>query len=495
MTSAIICILVVLSVLLFVHLCVIVILLFNQRRSSAQVNVSHEGYLVVYTSQSGHVEHYAKQFVHQLQQSGQLSAVLDLQYLSISELTAAKKILWCVSTYGEGDAPDTARAIAKKMLVQSLDLSEQQYAVLAFGDRRYAQFCAFGQRLDQWLKTQQAQPLFEMICVNALNPHDLEQWQAQIEQLTEIKLDVKTKHQAWQQFQLQQRKCLNTGSSGLPIFQLQLYALETMHWQSGDIFEVQCGNAEMEIQSFLKAHAIADDILHQPELKQQLRHNNLRNIPLRLVDEAVEAWVQRFDPLPSRDYSIASIPEQGYVELVIRQQQAEHGLGLGSGWLTAALAMGENISAKIRSNPSFHLVQQQQALILIGNGTGIAGLMSHLHQREHWQQQRNWLIFGERQQQYDHLYAEQLQHWQQRGFLTDLDYAFSRDQQQKIYVQDRLLQKADQLRQWIADGAAIYVCGSLSGMAQQVEQVLIQILGEIQLEQLREQHRYQRDVY
>ena len=281
----------------------------------------------------------------------------------------------------------------------------------------------------------------------------------------------------------------------MPIFQLQLHALETMHWQSGDIFEVQCGNAEIEIQSFLKAHAIADDILHQPELKQQLRHNNLRHIPLRLVDEAVEAWVQRFDPLPSRDYSIASIPEQGYVELVIRQQQAEHGLGLGSGWLTAALAMGENILAKIRSNPSFHLVQQQQALILIGNGTGIAGLMSHLHQREHWQQQRNWLIFGERQQQYDHLYSEQLQHWQQHGFLTDLDYAFSRDQQQKIYVQDRLLQKADQLRQWIADGAAIYVCGSLSGMAQQVEQVLIQILGEIQLEQLREQHRYQRDVY
>ncbi|WP_151788634.1 sulfite reductase subunit alpha [Acinetobacter ursingii] len=495
MTSAIICILVVLSVLLFVHLCVIVILLFNQRRSSAQVNVSHEGYLVVYTSQSGHVEHYAKQFAHQLQQSGQLIAVLDLQYLSISELTAAKKILWCVSTYGEGDAPDTARAISKKMLVQSLDLSAQQYAVLAFGDRRYPQFCAFGQRLDQWLKTQQAQPLFEMICVNALNPRDLEQWQAQIEQLIEIKLDVKTKHQTWQPFQLQQRKCLNTGSSGLPIFQLQLHALETMHWQSGDIFEVQCGNAEIEIQSFLKAHAIADDILHQPELKQQFRHNNLRHIPLRLVDEAVEAWVQRFDRLPSRDYSIASIPEQGYVELVIRQQQTEHGLGLGSGWLTAALAMGENISAKIRSNPSFHLVQQQQALILIGNGTGIAGLMSHLHQREHWQQQRNWLIFGERQQQYDHLYAEQLQHWQQRGFLTDIDYAFSRDQQQKIYVQDRLLQKADQLRQWIADGAAIYVCGSLSGMAQQVEQVLIQILGETQLEQLREQHRYQRDVY
>lgn len=491
MTSAVLCILILLSVLLFVHLCVIAILLFNKRRSHAHAVFNHEGYLVVYASQSGHVEHYAKQFAHQLQQSGQLNAVLDMQYLSIAELSAAKKILWCVSTYGEGDAPDRARTIAKKLLRQSLDLSKLQYAVLAFGDRRYAQFCAFGQYLDQWLKAQHAQPLFEMVCVNALSSSDLAKWNTQIEHLTQIKLNTQSEHQAWQKFKLQQRKCLNTGSSGQPIFQLQLQCLEQTYWQSGDILEIQCGNADTTIQAFLKAY----DIVDHTEFIQQLRNKNLRNVPLRLATESVEAWLQRFDILATRDYSIASIPEQGYVELVVRQQHTEQGLGLGSGWLSAALAIGQIISARIRSNPSFHLIQQQQPLILIGNGTGIAGLMSHLHQREKWQDQQNWLIFGERQQHYDHLYAEQLQQWQQQGFLADIDYAFSRDQQQKIYVQDRLLQKADQLRQWVADGAAIYICGSLNGMAQEVEHVLIQILGQIELEQLREQHRYQRDVY
>lgn len=491
MTSAVLYILIVLSVLLFVHICVIAILLLNKRRLKPQTMLNHDGYLVIYASQSGHVEHYAKYLAHQLQQAGQLSALINMQYLSMAQLAAAKKVLWCVSTYGDGDAPDSARAVTKQLFAQPLDLSDQQYAVLAFGDRRYAHFCAFGQRLDQWLDAQNAQLLFDMICVNALSPVDLAKWNAQVEQLTQIKLDAQPDVQAWQQFKLQQRKCLNTGSSGQLIFQLQLRCLEETHWQSGDILEVQCGNANTEMIAFLKTH----DILVSPELNQQLRHKNLRNAPLRLADESVAAWLQRFDVLPIRDYSIASIPAQGFVELVVRQQQTEHGLGLGSGWLSTALSLKECISAQIRSNPSFHLDRQQRPLILIGNGTGIAGLMSHLRQREQWQYSQNWLIFGERQQQHDHLYAKQLQQWHMQGFLTDVDYAFSRDQQQKIYVQDRLMQKADQLRQWVVEGAAIYICGSLNGMAQEVEQVLLQILGQEKLEQLRQQHRYQRDVY
>ncbi|MBJ9985701.1 flavodoxin domain-containing protein [Acinetobacter sp. S40] len=491
MTSAVFYILLVLSVLLFIHLGVIAVLLWNKSRSSIHFIKDQEGYLVVYASQSGHVEHYAKQLAHQLQQSGQLNAVLDMQYLSLPKLSATKKILWCVSTYGEGDAPDSARATAKKLFMQSLDLSAQHYAVLAFGDRRYAQFCAFGQRLDQWLKAQNAQSLFDMISVNAQSSADLAKWDTQLEQVTQIKLNAQPDSEAWQQFKLQQRKCLNTGSSGQPIFQLQLRCLEEIHWQSGDILEVQCGNADTEMVKFLKLH----DIAGYPEVNQKLRHKNLRNAPLRLADESLEAWLVRFDVLPTRDYSIASIAQQGYVELLVRQQQTEHGLGLGSGWLSATLTLGESISAQIRSNPSFHLDQQQRPVVLIGNGTGIAGLMSHLRQREQWQYSQNWLIFGERQQQYDHLYSEQLQQWQMQGFLTDIDYAFSRDQPQKIYVQDRLMQKADQLRQWIAEGAAIYICGSLNGMAQDVEQVLIQILGQEKLEQLRQHHRYQRDVY
>ena len=153
------------------------------------------------------------------------------------------------------------------------------------------------------------------------------------------------------------------------------------------------------------------------------------------------------------------------------------------------------ITAKIRSNPAFHLKQNHKPLILIGNGTGIAGLVAHLSQQQQHGNQQNWLIFGERQQQFDHLYKQQIELWQKQGFLPDVDYAFSRDQAEKVYEQHILQQKAEQLVNWIEAGAAIYVCGSLKGMAQEVEKTLINILGAEQLEQLRKNKRYQRDIY
>ena len=119
----------------------------------------------------------------------------------------------------------------------------------------------------------------------------------------------------------------------------------------------------------------------------------------------------------------------------------------------------------------------------------------HMSQRQQHGNQQNWLIFGERQQQFDHLYKQQIGLWQEQGFLPDVDYAFSRDQAEKVYVQHILQQKAEQFVNWIEAGAAIYVCGSLKGMAQEVEKTLINILGAEQLEQLRKNKRYQRDIY
>ncbi len=116
-------------------------------------------------------------------------------------------------------------------------------------------------------------------------------------------------------------------------------------------------------------------------------------------------------------------------------------------------------------------------------------------QRQQWGAQQNWLIFGEREQQFDHLYQQQIELWQAQGFLPVVDYAFSRDQAEKIYVQHILQQKSVQLLSWVETGAAIYVCGSLQGMAQEVEQSLLNILGAEQLQQLKVQGRYQRDIY
>ncbi|MFT4021286.1 MAG: hypothetical protein QM666_07200, partial [Acinetobacter sp.] len=200
--------------------------------------------------------------------------------------------------------------------------------------------------------------------------------------------------------------------------------------------------------------------------------------------------------LPTREYSIASIPEQRQLNLVVRQQQNEQGeLGLGSGWLTQHCAIHSDVLLSLRTNENFHLIEDDRPIICIGNGTGIAGLLSLLHTRQLRQHHRNWLIWGERHRQTDYFYQTILEEWQNDGMLQRLDVVFSRDQAEKIYVHHVLRQQATLFKQWIADDAVIYVCGSLNGMAGDVDAALVEILGVDAVEELRLHGRYRRDVY
>ena len=245
-------------------------------------------------------------------------------------------------------------------------------------------------------------------------------------------------------WQLVSRKLMNSNSQGEPVFEVVLQPLSDESWHAGDILEIQPANN-------------AD--------------------------------------LPSREYSIASIPQDKLLRLVVRQKQLTDGLGLGSGWLTQHAEVGTKIQARIRTNPSFHLIDDNRPIICIGNGTGIAGLMSLLKQREQLGFTQNWLIFGERQQAIDFFYQTQIQTWQQTGVLQHVDVAFSRDQAERIYVQDKLREQQERLKAWIAQDAVLYICGSIDGMAGGVEHTLIDILGEDTLDDLRQADRYRRDVY
>ena len=210
----------------------------------------------------------------------------------------------------------------------------------------------------------------------------------------------------------------------------------------------------------------------------------------------LDELLEQLPELPRREYSIASIPEQQCLQLVVRQQSDAQGrLGLGSGWLTQHSVIGQEMAIAIRSNPSFHLIEDDRPIICIGNGTGIAGLLSLLKQRVQQNRGRNWLIFGERQREHDYFYQTQLEAWQAEGMLEHLDLAFSRDQAEKEYVHHRLREQAELLKNWIADGAVLYVCGSIQGMATDVDHVLEDILGTDLLQQLRDAGRYRRDVY
>src|SRR5690606_7074032 len=209
-----------------------------------------------------------------------------------------------------------------------------------------------------------------------------------------------------------------------------------------------------------------------------------------------QALVEALVPLGAREYSIASLASDGVLELIVRRERrADGSLGLGSGWLTEYLAESGRVPARLRRNSGFHVPADDRPLILIGNGTGLAGLRALLRARIRAGHKRNWLLFGERNRAHDFYCAEELEGALASGDLQRLDLAFSRDQAQKVYVQDLLRRQGDELRRWLEQGAALYLCGSLEGMAGGVDEVLHELLGAEAVRALVEQGRYRRDVY
>ncbi|WP_026471103.1 PepSY domain-containing protein [Alkanindiges illinoisensis] len=462
-------------------------------------------WLVIYASQTGFAEQVAWRTAQSLQQANIPAQVISMDQLGIDQLKTATTALFVVSTYGQGEPPDHARGFAKKYLAQPADLSQLSYAVLALGDKEYqATYCAFGKQLDQWLEDGSANRLFDCIEVNYGSNIDLNRWHDALSSVTHTRLDSMVITKVFDEWQLQSREVLNPGSLGEPAFEIRLVAQHDALWNAGDIAEIQPGNSDDIITAFLakhELHAESQVQLHgkQMPLFKALRYLNLGfNVTASVPQKfGVQEWLEQLQPLPWREYSIASIPQDGYLSLVVRQNKIANGLnlGLGSGWLTAHAAVGQNILLRIRSNESFHAPDDNRPVILIGNGTGIAGLMSILKYRALHGFNRNWLIFGERQRERDYFFAQQLEQWHINQHLHTLDLVFSRDQPERRYVQHCLLAQKEQVQQWVEQGASIYVCGSIDGMAPAVDEALIQILGDATLEQLTLAGRYRRDVY
>ncbi|XID75272.1 PepSY domain-containing protein [Alkanindiges sp. WGS2144] len=456
-------------------------------------------WLIVYASQTGFAEQMAWSTAKSLQQANFPAQVIAIDQLNIEQLKSTTNVLFVVSTYGQGEPPDHARLFARKQLKIPLELEQLNYAVLALGDREYPHtYCDFGRQLDQWLTQSNANPLFELITVNNGSTDDLLLWNQALRQVTRQQLDSVIVEKVFDDWQLVQRTLLNPGSLGEPAFDIRLHATHEAVWKAGDIAEIQPGNSDQAIQTFIDTYQLSANIAvqqhgHHIRLFDALRYLNLRTQDMSSLN--AQQLVEQLPSLPTREYSIASIPQDGYLGLVIRQSQTGEGLGLGSGWLTAYAALQQPIHLRIRTNESFHAPDDNRPVILIGNGTGIAGLMSILKDRERHGFNCNWLIFGERQRDHDFFFADQLQSWLAHHHLQHLDLAFSRDQKERLYVQHRLAAQAELLKTWVAQGASIYVCGSIEGMAPAIDQILTQLLGENLMEQLIIENRYRRDVY
>ncbi|HEM8711837.1 PepSY domain-containing protein [Acinetobacter baumannii] len=470
----------------------------RQSLAGHYIDQNAKPWLITYATQTGVAEQLAWSTATSLQEAHQPVQVKSIQQLTEADLQQHEQILFVISTYGTGEAPDLASNFAKKLLKTNLELQHVKYAVLALGSKEYPDtYCSFGHTVDEWLKNNGAKALFDIIEVDNANPADIQNWNQALVKATKLDLHAVNIEKVFDNWTLQQRDLLNPNSLGQPAYNIELTANHEAVWQAGDIAEIQPGNSPERINKFLQHHhilknAVVDSL--QVSIEKALWNKDLTGEiePFANLDHLLE----QLPTLPTREYSIASIPSQQVLRLVVRQQYDESGdLGLGSGWLTQHTEINQNVALRIRTNESFHLIDDNRPIICIGNGTGIAGLMSLLHTRTRHNYTENWLIFGERQRAHDFFYASTIEAWQTMGMLKRLDLAFSRDQEQRVYVQDIIRQNAAELVNWIERGAVLYVCGSIDGMASGVDQALIHILGEEQVDELRQQGRYRRDVY
>ncbi len=436
-------------------LALIALIVWRERRAKARARARSEAMmgegeavLVAFASQTGFAEELAWMTAKALGQGGVGSRVLSFADLDLETLKAAGRALLIVSTTGEGDPPDSAAGFVRKAMGPEADLSDLRFGLLALGDRSYDRFCGFGHAVDGWLRRSGAEPLFDLVEVDDGDAGAIRHWQHQLNQIAGVVSAPDWTPPAYEPWRLVSRTLVNPGSPGGPAYHLAFEPAGPMpEWSAGDIAEI--------------------------------------GVPARDGQPAPGA----------REYSIASLPQDGRLEVLIRLMRRPDGQpGLASGWLTQALALGEEVGMRVRVNRGFHGPSAETPLILVGNGTGIAGLRAHLKTRASVGGGA-WLLFGERTRAHDAFFDDELQAWLASGVLTRLDRAFSRDAGDGRYVQDLIVAVADDIRAWVDRGAALYVCGSLEGMSQGVHSALQDALGEARLLELLETGRYRRDVY
>ena len=226
---------------------------------------------------------------------------------------------------------------------------------------------------------------------------------------------------------------------------------------------------------------------------------------------SVENFVGLLRPMPPRLYSIASSltahPEEVHLTVAVVRYDTygRKRKGVCSSYL--AERVGDSIPCYFHPNKNFKLPDDSdKPIIMVGPGTGIAPFRAFIEERKATGATgKNWLFFGDRSQKTDYLYGNEWESYHKDGLLNRLDLAWSRDQDKKVYVQHKMLEKGAELWNWLNNGALFYVCGDASRMAKDVDQTLRAIAQEqgsmseensaIWVKSLQKEKRYLKDVY
>ena len=535
---------------------------------------------VLYGTESGNSENLADLTVKAAKSKGYKAEAVNMADVKVAKLKDIQNLFVIVSTWGEGDPPETATDFYEAFMgEQAPKLPNTRYSVLGLGDTSYEQFCKMGIDFDARLEGLGAKRIYNRVDCDVDYDDDFAKWHKGALGVLEAEVKppasflvaepavaaapVKYSRKNPYPSELTERVMLNGEGSAKETIHLE-FNLEGsgLEYETGDALAVVPHNAEDVVNAIIETTKLVADapiLIKDQEytLKEALtshldvtaislpvlkRYNEIAKDPklAAMLDPAKKTDLQAYvhgreiidvlndfpakgitantlvgilRKLPPRLYSIASSPKAHPDEVhlpvgVVRYET--HGRqrkGVCSTYLSDRIAKGDKADVFVTTNKHFKIPADNDAsMIMVGPGTGIAPFRAFVEERKAiGAKGQNWLFFGDQHYLTDFLYQTEWQDYLADGILTKLDVAFSRDQKEKIYVQDRMRQNSAELYKWLEKGASFYVCGDASRMATDVDKALHEIIEKegnksneeaaAYVKKLKTDKRYLRDVY